>query len=786
MTLGAPSGRANAPDAVGHIDPAGWILRATIVLATFCIATVADAAQGILLKLIDGKPCAKGALSYKGKSVQANVVIDLGTRVPLVLHSRAARMLGVEPGKGVQVEFKDIAFKDLSTVAADVKALEALTRDYAPDLGEIPALAIMGMPAFAEFVPQIELGQGVVRLFSLEEGARLVAETSPQDAVRDPPAWAVDYKEEGYGYWLAGTGPGNYALRVLLRTMQYDTLIDATTSDLAGGPGGKLDDLRIGGLNIARYIALRPEDLGKMPKPRPDVVTGTNLLSHFRWTIDLKARRMRFEQIRKPSFPTEERAYFVAMAEEDAAAVEAFILANRTSRLVPEAAQKLIELRMKEEPPDQKALERAVGLRSETSPESRRSTVLIDLADQLLGSEKKDKYLLARLVLSLALKEAPKALDATASYQAQARLGRMAFLQGDLREARRGLLSAAFGMPRDATTNLWIGELYERQGKLTRAWSRYLDAAISKTPPSDALRGLDRLNRDPKFRASFSMTDAEELMEGRITEFHPVERYAQEKSAYPDRVRLVELFTCLDHPATQAAELAFCALNEYFDDAGFALVEYHIPSPAADPLATGAWKDRAAFYGIKEAPAAVMEGGQIITEGGDAKAAPKLFDLYRKSSVNPRRRDSPWKIEARLRWAEGKVAGELGLIGPAATEALRLHVIACEKMVMVPGGNGLVLHRWVARAGIFPSQGLAIPATPDGRRFPIMLDAGKVSSDLERTVADIEREGKLRFTMKPTYVDPGSVVIVAFVQDSKTRNILAARRFEPPAVEGRR
>jgi hypothetical protein len=420
------------------------------------------------------------------------------------------------------------------------------------------------------------------------------------------------------------------------------------------------------------------------------------------------------------------------------------------------------------------------------APEPRRSTVLIGLAHQLLGSGRKDKDALARLALSLALKEAPKALDATASYQVQARLGRMAFLQGDLREARRGLLSAAFGMPRDPMTNLWIGELNERQGKLTRAWSRYLQAAISREVPPDALRGLDRLNRDPKFRATFTMADAEQLLEGRVTEFHPAERYSLERSEYPDHVRLVELFTCLDHPPTQAAELAFGGLGEYFDDAGFALVAYHLASPTADPLVAGVSRDRAVFYGVKDAPAAVFEGSQVITEGGDARAAARLFDLYRRSGLKSQPRATPWKIEGRLGLAEGRIAGELRLVGPSPDESLRLHVIACEKTVMVPGGNGLVLHRWVARTGVSPPQGFAIAPTADGRRFPINLDAGKVSSDLEATVAGIEREGKIRFMMRPTYVDPASVAIVAFVQDSKTRDVLAARRFEPAASEAKR
>ena len=39
---------------------------------------------------------------------------------------------------------------------------------------------------------------------------------------------------------------------------------------------------------------------------------------------------------------------------------------------------------------------------------------------------------------------------------------------------------------------------------------------VADDPPMAAIEGLNRLNRDPAFRASFTMDDAEQLLEGRV------------------------------------------------------------------------------------------------------------------------------------------------------------------------------------------------------------------------------------------------------------------------------
>ena len=58
-----------------------------------------------------------------------------------------------------------------------------------------------------------------------------------------------------------------------------------------------------------------------MPRPRPDVVLGTQFLSHFRVVLDARNRSIAFEPVREPQFPVEERQFFVAMTDEDPDAI---------------------------------------------------------------------------------------------------------------------------------------------------------------------------------------------------------------------------------------------------------------------------------------------------------------------------------------------------------------------------------------------------------------------------------------------------------------------------------
>ena len=753
-------------------------------------ATAAE--HAIRFKLVDGKLCARCALHSPAVAIPANVVIDLGASVPLLIHERTARLLKIGHGTLLEVRFGDLVLSDLRGRPLGLLALDKLTRDHSADLGEVPAVAILGLPALADFTVQLAVDEGVIHLLPPAEGKRQEAEgkrpgdeSSPEVSGANGEACTLPFEEEGPSYWLHAAGPDGFALRTRFATSDYDTFIDSTVTDLLGAPGGELDRVDLGCVNVARYVALRPRDLSTTPEPHPDLVLGTNLLAHFRVTIDQVNHRMTFEQTRPPSFPVEERAYFIAEMDEDADAVEAFLSRHGSSRLAAEAASTLLALRLDDYPPSQEALVRAMRLRAAAVPQERRSGEMLRLSDELTDSDRDDKYALAGVALEIGLEHAPQALNGTEAHRIHARLGLVALRRDDLRQARRHLLSAAFGLPRDPLVNLWLGELYERMGKLTRAWSRYVQAAISKDRPPAALEGLDRLNRNPAFRADFSMSDAQQLLEGRVVEFHPAGRHPSATGGDVGQpARLVELFTCVDEPATLGAELAFGALREYFDRSAVALIEYHLSSPEADPLTCEVGAARRAFYGVEHVPVAYFDGGAPLWAGGDDGEAERIFSGYVSALSESPQVAAQWRLSGTASFRDTAISGRVELDGPQGGAGLRLHVILCEKAVMLPGANSLLLHRQVARSAVAPPRGFVVPSAVGRRVFDIRVDTTEVRADLERAIATIEKEGGIEFTMRPTYVDAGSSVFVAFLQEESSRRVWAACEFDVAPAKG--
>jgi hypothetical protein len=774
--------RTSAKERQGFPSDAALRFLGLVGLGLLLILTakpVAAQAPEIPFRLVAGVPCARCTVHYGGKSIAANVVLDIGTRAPLVLHTRTANLLAIEPSSPVEIRFPGFTLKNLPAAAAEIGVLEELTAEHAPELEEIPAVAIVGLPAFSGYVVQMDIDSGLLRLLSLEEGRRQIEEETGSAGDVARPAWTFTYSEEGHGLWLSGRVEGDLDIRVLLKTFHHDTLIDQAVADLAGASGGDVEELRIGKLNIARYVALRPQDLSTIPAPRPGLMIGTNLLKHFRVTMDRRSRRVRFEQVRKPEFPEEERAFFVALADEDADAIESFLSAHAESRLAAEAGDALIHLRLEEFPTHSDALARAAAFRALATPVPRRTMILIAVADELLGGDRDDRFPLGEIVLAEAMKHAPEAADATVAHHIQARLGWIATQRGDLKEARRRLLSASFGLPRDPAMNMWMGELYEKMGKRTRAWSRFLTSAISDEPPEGAMKGLDRLNRDPEFRAGFTMLDAEQLIEGRVPEFH-ADRRIEETEDAGKAVRLVELFTCLDHPPTQAAELAFGALGEYLADADAALIEYHLDTPATDPLTTEVGRSRAAMYGVEAPPAALFDGGGLVGVGGEEAEAGTVFEAYRAAAVRDPASPSI-SLEGSLGVSGQVISGRVTLrgMGAGVPASARLHLVLCERAVMVPGGNGLVLHRYVARAGLSPAGGFEISRANAVRPVEFSASLDEVSRSIAAGIEKMETDGKIQFATRPTYIDPRFVSVVAILQDSSDHKVLAARVFRP-------
>lgn len=82
-----------------------------------------------------------------------------------------------------------------------------------------------------------------------------------------------------------------------------------------------------------------------------------------------------------------------------------------------------------------------------------------------------------------------------------------------------------------------------------------------------------------------------------------------------------------------------------------------------------------------------------------------------------------------------------------------------------------------------PVEGFAVSAKAGTRAFEIKVRPAAVGKALEQTIATLEKDRQIAFIMKPTYVDAGSSVVVAFLQRSSSKLVLAACGLNVMPVE---
>jgi len=355
-----------------------------------------------------------------------------------------------------------------------------------------------------------------------------------------------------------------------------------------------------------------------------------------------------------------------------------------------------------------------------------------------------------RYTLDLAGKWAPKDLNGKAIHAVNARKGWLALQENDLSQARRLLLSAAFGLPKDPNVTLWMGELYQHANQPARAWSQFAKAAMFDPPPVEAVSRLNLMNNDPAFRKGFHAADAELLLEGRIPVYAPSR---QRGATEAPSAQLVEFFAHADDKRAVNAQLAFDALRTYFAGTDLQLVAYHSEPALADPIEQA----RRAFYQPPRPGTLVVDGAVLPPPPPNATAETIFQDWVKQLTGKPASEAAPIELIAGYR--DGMV--EVTAHPPKGTsEDARLHVLLVERCVLSFSKTGLPLQYAVVRRALTPADG----SDAGGEAsfvVPLAASAADASLDLDALLS------------RSMYLDPDEISVVAFVQDSKTRQILS-------------
>lgn len=500
----------------------------------------------------------------------------------------------------------------------------------------------------------------------------------------------------------------------------------------------------------------------------------------------------------KPATPADRAAFQSALGEKDPAkkiaALEGFLAGFPGSRMMARMARREIVSTALAQDAAQgiaKASALASGLSANQSAMIHQTLAAGLLARKQMLDEAEAAALLALKLFNFdefaatAAEEAGAARQAVPadaqirtrfeSQQAQYRetAGQVMAENGKTAEARAMLSEVLRINPSLAGSAAALAALAAKEGKTAEALGYLAHAMLAKPSPASRSAFAEGWKKEK------GDADAKPFLDGLYrsafrSPLHP-ERYAASPKR-SGRVVLAELYTGAGCPPCVAADLAFDAVLERYARADVAFVAYHEHIPRPDPMANFDTIARWKWQQGRAVPTYLIDGEQTGIGGGGRDAAAEVEAAIRT------------KIDARLESAAGaalalKVKQKGNVIearakvrDAAASPDLALHIVLVEKQVTYSGENGIRFHPMAARSiATYDLRGKT--AANKTHRFNLAT----VERALVRHIDAFEKfderhnkDGKFRFAERTTRINTADLAVVAFVQDSKTRQVLQA------------
>jgi len=560
---------------------------------------------------------------------------------------------------------------------------------------------------------------------------------------------------------------------------RYDTLIDSRLCKLLQRPAGNVGPLRCETIDFAPYVAFRP---AKVALSHPDGVAGVmgnNLLANFRVHIDRESRLATLQAGREPSFPKEELAFFQAMVSRSPQHLLAWLKDYGQSRLGAEAAELLLAL-LVEKRADTAELAQAIQWVNDTAPADLRASRMFDLMEELVKAGNVELGIAAG---KIGVKSARADRYPEANYKLHGRLGEL-LLPTDNREAWRHLLAAAFGMPEDGMINFNLGRCYEADGRLKRAFSRYVQALIKEESSERALEALARLDAKLPADQRMSIEMIDRMISGRVRSFAAPDKYKpNDPNLRTTRTSVVEFFTNayfgteLQRGAIGGA-LGYQGLISHFGETDCVFLSYHLPAPRVDPLVTPLAEYMAHWLDVRLPAVQVVDGALRAACQAYHYQAKDVYQAVRDAVASRLERPTKYDVQASGELDGKRVKGSVVVKGPPKADVL-VQVVIAERGVVFHGSTGVVIHRMLAR-------GLATKGPLDG--VPYKPDAGgRFEFKFDRSLADLEAENRAHLAKLGmsgaagaprlgSRIEPNSVELIVLVREAGSGVVCQARR----------
>ncbi len=359
----------------------------------------------------------------------------------------------------------------------------------------------------------------------------------------------------------------------------------------------------------------------------------------------------------------------------------------------------------------------------------------------------------------------------------QVTLGSIFVKQGKLDEAEKNLDEALNTNPRLTAASLGLAEIHAKRGNKTKALFTYIDAAVSGKIPAASRQQLNDLY------ANFnngSLAGLEEMLDAKYLVLNPMPFEAEPYK--PNRVTLLEVFTGSGCPPCVAADLAAdLAVERYGADLAMLVYHEHIPRP--DPMTTPQTTARFRYYEGRGVPTLGIDG-VTASGGGGRDATRRVYDRITKEIEKQLglTADADIQLSAVLDGSTVKANAVVNSIQGESSD-LRLHIVLAEEKLRYIGENGIRFHPMVVRsmAETDAGQGLIIE-DKKSQSFNWNFDLDAISTAIKKHLDEYEAGGHrgsaFTFTEKKYEIDPKELVVVAFVQDEKTKSILQSIRVK--------
>jgi thiol-disulfide isomerase/thioredoxin len=373
-----------------------------------------------------------------------------------------------------------------------------------------------------------------------------------------------------------------------------------------------------------------------------------------------------------------------------------------------------------------------------------------------------------------AARRAAKVRGASQPHLYQEALGLALHANGRSAEARKALESALRANPASSPAANKLAEIAEAEGRAAHALDLRAHAFLAR--PSK--ESWDRLTA-----AWAGRPNLEDFLDQRYQAIFPPSLHPKPFRGEARRTVLAELYTGAGCPPCAAADLAFDAAMERYARHNVAVVMYHVHVPRPDPMTNSDTKSRWDWQKGRGVPTYAVDG-VATTGGGPRSNAPSVLKELQTRIDEALTKDAraQLSLSARQHGASVTVRAQLGHL-PPERDPLRLHLVLVEKQIRYSGENSIRFHPMVARGiASLPLNGEpAVDHTFDLNQVETALRAHL--DDFEKFDERHNKEGEFRFRVRTDSLNRDNLAVVAYIQNTETREVLQAAFVDPAATE---